>query len=132
MKKTTATTAVVTNCLSVSAIGQMLHTMLVKYLADIWVLSGEEVAFPLGKEQQERLMEALDVSELSKLEGYLSAIADLLEEDMHGMDIEDELGSFWIETVKLQCIASWAVVRKTSVQVQEEMRNLSSSLELAA
>lgn len=132
MKKPAVTTAVVTNCLSVSAIGQMLHIMLVKYLADIWVLSDEEVAFPLGKEQQDHLMESLDINELSKLVGYLAAIADLLEGEMHGADTNDELGTFWMEAAKLQTIASWTIVKKTGIQVQEDMKNFRSNMGLAA
>ena len=132
MKKTTVTTPVAINSLSVSAIGQMLHTMLVKYLADIWVLSDEEVAFPLGKEQQDRLMESLDVNDLAKLSGYMEAIINLMDDNMHGADTNDELGTFWMDAAKLQTIASWTIAKKTGIQVQEDMKNFRSDMGLAA
>ena len=46
-----------------------MHTMLVKYLANLWPLSDEAVDFPLTQDQQDRLLKSLDANELTKLDG---------------------------------------------------------------
>ena len=55
--------------ISVHSIGLMMHTMLVKYLANLWPLSDEAVDFPLTQDQQDRLLKSLDANELTKLDG---------------------------------------------------------------
>lgn len=123
MKKPTVTTPLATNSLSVSAIGQMLHIMLVKYLADIWVLSDEEVAFPLKKEQQERLLESLDMNDLAKLNGYMEAIINLMDDNMHGADAEDELSNFWSAASVFQVQVGSRQTKKIVNQTRQDLDN---------
>ena len=43
---------------------------------------------------------------------------------MHGMDSEGELFFFYADVGKLQCTASWSLVNKRSIQVQEDLKDL--------
>lgn len=123
MKKTIETTPVISKSLSISTIGLMLHTMLVSYLADTWVLSGEEVTFPLDQEQQERLLELLDVNDLAKLSGYMEAIINLMDDNMQGADTEDELSDFWSAVSMFQIKVASRQTRKIVNKTRNELAN---------
>ena len=123
MKNTIETTPVISKSLSISTIGLMLHTMLVSYLADTWVLSGEEVIFPLDQEQQERLLESLDVNDLAKLSGYMEAIINLMDDNMQGADTEDELSDFWSAVSMFQVKVASRQTRKIVNKTRKELAN---------
>lgn len=135
MNITTRPSAITQNNLTLSdikTIETMLHAMLVKYLADTWVLTGEAVKFPLDDEQQTRLLESLDVCDLSRLDGFLTAIADLTRDDMNCADIEREICSFWLTVSRFQILVSWTQTRKMSINVQEGMQTMRNHQGLAA
>lgn len=96
--------ATITNSISltVTAIGERMNTMIANYLAETWVLSGEEVSFPLAAEQQKRVLDSLDVNELSSMYGYLEACYNLLSADDGGLDSDMELHSLTTQISHLQ------------------------------
>jgi hypothetical protein len=65
----------------------------------------------------------LDVTELAKLDGYLEAISNLLDDEMHGADTEGELFDFWMDVSRLQVKVGNRQVAKSASAVIQQLTN---------
>jgi len=115
----------INSSIDIFAVERILHTIVIKYLDEIDALVGEEIDFPLAKEQQEWLIETLEIDELSHLDGYFSALGDLLDSKSCGSDNDGNVSSFRLEILKIQSAAFYKKIQKQNIQIQESLKGLS-------
>lgn len=107
--------------LTVAEVGTRLNKLIANHLADTWVLSGEEVIFPLAAEQQTRLLDSLDANELGCLYGYLDAYYKLLNDEDGGLDTDLELHDL---TTQISLLQNRIGTRQTKIVCQKAIDDL--------